>query len=209
MASQLLRSLDLRSLTRELSMPSFEERSIKDKFLDLEKSLSLPSTAPLNQPLPLHVTLSSLIASRLEGQSIMVNTLVAQCHDPTSRVKHLMNNLAIIYAAAGLNNLSSLRPSLRLALKTTGLSIPRVSLIKTSGVFRGKIVPSTNHPGKMGHEKRPTFDSRDLVRTFRDFVWAENIRLERVSICQLGLTNHILEAGSNAQLSEACSVSLD
>lgn len=68
-AKNLLQSLDLISLTKELSKPSRRERSIKENFLDVEKSLSLCSAVPMTQPLPLYLTLSSLVpASRHHGQ---------------------------------------------------------------------------------------------------------------------------------------------
>lgn len=206
-AVDLLRSLDLNSLTRELSKPSVKERSIKERFLDVERSLSLSSAAPMNQPLPLKVTLSGLAAAS-PGQDVMVRTLLAQCRDPTSRVGHLMNNLAVIFEAAGLFDLSSERRWNRIHLRTMSPPLARVPLIKTSLIRRKRVIPSLNQPGKVQMDTPPTIDSRDLVRIFKDFVWADSIRLERVIICSLGITTHIRDVGSDAQLSEACSVSL-
>ena len=110
-AETLLRSLHLNSLTRELSKPSFKERSIKEKFLDIERSLSLSSAAPTTQPLPFYLTLHGLLAAHVHKQDIMVRTLVAQCYESTSRVRHLFNNLAIILAAAEFFDPWSLRMS--------------------------------------------------------------------------------------------------
>ena len=178
-AEKLLQSLDLNSLTRELSKPSLSERSIKERFSCLEKSLSLSPVAFVNQPLPLRVTLSGLVAHPLRNQDIMARTLVAQCHDPTSRVDHLCNNLAIIFEAAGLYNPSS-SYSLQ---KSLGHS---VGLIQTGLIPLSKLVPSRHDPGKLKAEAPLEIDSRDLVRTFRAFIWADSIRLERLSICRLG-----------------------
>lgn len=207
-AERLLESLDLNSLTRELSKPSPRQRSIREKILDVERSLSLSSAAPTTQPLPLHLTLSSLVAAPLEGQDIMVSSLLAQCHDSTSRVRHLCNNPAIIFAAAGLFDLSTERRDRRIQLQTTGLSLPRVSLIGTKFMRSLGLVRSLRQPGKVQREMHQKFDCRELVRIFKDFVWADNIRLERLSICPLGLTNIIRQVGSDARLREACSVSL-
>ena len=205
-ANKLLQSLDLNSLTRQLSKPSLRERSIKEISSDVERSLSLSSGAPMAQSLPLHVTLSGLVAAQLEGQNIMAETLLAHCYDPTYQVNHLCNNLAIIFAAAGLFDPSTQHQFRRTKLRKMGLPLPKVSLMKTSRPTYH--VPSRNQPGKMEGDRSPTIDSRDLVRIFKDFVWADNIRLERLSICSLGITEQIRQLGSDARLSEACSVSL-
>ena len=211
-AKKLLESLDLNSLTRELVKPSGRERSISEQFLELEKSLSLSPVANMTQPLPLHVTLSSLVGSSLNDQKNRVNGLGALCHDPTSRVRHLCNNLAIIFAGAGMFNQPSLRSSpttkllLHTKLKGSEVPLPEVVLITMSSL-PGKPVPSPIHPGKF-KIARPSFDPRELTRTFKDFVWAENIRLDRLSICPLGIAKQLRKASPDAQLPEACSVPL-
>ena len=205
-AKKLLESLDLNSLTRELLKPSHRERSIDEQFLELEKSLSLSPVTNMTQPLPLHITLSSLAVTTSHNRPRRVNALAAQCHDPTFRVRHLCNNLAIIFAVAGLFDQSSLSTSLFTELKENELPLPGVVLITTRGI-RGKVGPSSRQPGKFVTYS-PNINSQDLTRTFKDFVWAESIRLERLSICPLGLAKQIRRAGQDAQLSEACSVPL-
>ena len=201
-AKKLLESLDLNSLTRELLKPSHRERSISEQHLELEKSLSLPPEVDSTQSLPLHVTLSSLVASPSITADNRVFSLVAQCHDPTYGFRHLCNNLAIIFAAAGLFKQSTLSSSIRTDLKENKVRPPAVTLIKAR--TRG-IVPSRTHPGYFKTYKLG-IDPRDLTRTFKDFVWAENIRLERLSICPLGLHKQ-LQRGLD-ELPEACSVPL-
>ena len=211
-AKKLLESLDLNSLTRELVKPSSRERSISEQFLELEKSLSLSPVANMTQPLPLHVTLSSLVGSSLNYEKNRATGLVARCHDPTSRVHLLCNNLAIIFAGAGMVNESSLRSSVHTKLirhtklKENEVPIPDVVLITMRSV-PGKPVPSRTHPGKF-ETAIPSFDPRELTRTFKDFMWAENIRLERLSICRLGIAKQLRKARPDAQLPEACSVPL-
>ena len=72
-AKQLLESLNLNSLARELTKPFPTGRSVRDRFLELEKSLSLSSVAYTNQPLPLHVTLSSLDSDPPAHQDNAIN----------------------------------------------------------------------------------------------------------------------------------------
>lgn len=61
---------------------------MRDRFLDVEKSLSLASAAP-TPPLSLRLTLRGLDAAPLGDQGIMVNTLTDQSYDSTSRVRQL------------------------------------------------------------------------------------------------------------------------
>ena len=205
-AKKLLESLDLNSLTRELLKPSHRERSFSEQLLELEKSLSLPPVADLTQPLPLHVTLSSLVAGSSARTSVnRVYSLAALCHDPKSSLHHLSNNLAIIFAAAGLFKQSSLT-RIRTESKENKFFLPTVALIVLAPLGRGQnLVPSPTQPGRF-ETYNPGIDPRDLTRTFKDFVWAENIRLERLSICPLGVANQLLRGLD--KLPEACSVPL-
>ena len=205
-AKKLLESLDLSSLTRELVKPSRIERSISERLLELEKSSSLSHIANITQPLPLDITLSSIVADPIDNQDSRVMCLAAQCHDSTSRIRHLRDNLKIIFAAAGLFDQSSLRYSYRIKRKDHEDSLPRVCLMTTSSLG-GKLMPSRFQPGKLRTYK-PLIDSRELIRTFKDFVWAENIRLERLSICPLGIIKQLRRGDPDAQLSESCSVPL-
>lgn len=208
-AKKLLESLDLNSLTRELVKPSLRDRSIRGQFWELEKSLLLSPAAKMDQPFPLHVTLSSLVAGRIFGEDIMTRSLFTQIHDSTCRVMHLLDNLRIIFAAAGLYdpnwNKFGISKSLREARSALSVSGPR--LVSTNWID-SPCIPSLAVPGKMERKKGLTFDPRDLLCTFKDFVWAENIRLERLSICRLGTTKQIQRAGLDAQLQEVCSVPL-
>lgn len=206
-AEKLLRSLPLNSLTRELSPPSFEARSIREKFIDIERALSLSSATPWTRPFPLHLTLRGLFAVPLDDQDIMVTALSAQCYESTSCVRHLCNNLAIIFAAAGFYDLSTGSTFRRFRLKTTGSPLDKVSLVRTEFTRPTTLVPSPTQSGKLQRIK-PLIDSRDLVRIFRDSVWADNIRLDRLSICPLGLHRRIKQEGLKAHLSEDISVPL-
>ena len=207
-AKKLLESLDLNSLTRELVKPSLRERSIREQFLALENSLSLSPAVKMEQPFPLHVTLSSLVAHR-NPEDIMCGNLSTQCHGSTYRVLHLFDNLTIIFAAAGLYRSSWVNDGTSKWLKEarSALSLPGPLLINTKWMER-PLVPSLRHPGKLREGRSLKFDPRDLLCTFKDFVWAESIRLEKLSICRLGLAQHIRRAGSDAQLQEVCSVPL-
>lgn len=63
-------------------------------------------------------------------------------------------------------------------------------------------------PGKLQQERPPLFETREINQKFENFVFAENIRLERLSLCELGLLKAIEKFGAEAQLTEVCSVPL-
>ena len=131
---------------------------------------------------------------------------MAQSFDPTSLVSHLSNNLAIIFAASGLYDLSSTSLLRRIQLKTTGIPLPGASLINMSYIRSERDMGSPKQSGKRKHHNNPNFDSRGVIRTFKDLGRAEIIRLERLSLCPLGITKRVRQKGY-PQLSEAYSVS--
>lgn len=139
----------------------------------------------------------------------MTRTLSTKVHDSTNRIMHLFDNLKIIFAAAGLHNPSADRfsPSVSFKEARSAPSVPGPTLVNTNWIRR-PLVPSPHEPLKLEIKESLAFDPRDLLCTFKNFVWAEKIRLERLSICRLGLAKHIQRAGSNAQLQEECSVPL-
>ena len=141
------------------------------------------------------------------GQEFKTHTFSAHSHDPTYRLWHLKNNLAFIFEAAGFLNPGALPQRCRDPRKPE-ISLPGVPLIRNHQIYTGEVVSSPKHPGKMQRKRPEPIESRDLVRTFKDFIWADNIRLERISICPLGLYKQIRRAGQDAQLAESFTVPL-
>lgn len=63
-------------------------------------------------------------------------------------------------------------------------------------------------PGKLREPGPPLFETKDIIQKFENFVFAEDIRLERLSLCELGLQRKIRRFGTEARLQEVCSVPL-
>lgn len=70
------------------------------------------------------------------------------------------------------------------------------------------IVRDRKQPSKLRQALPPLFETENITRKFENFVFAENIRLERLSLCKLGLLGEISRLGAEAQLQEICSVLL-
>ncbi len=69
-------------------------------------------------------------------------------------------------------------------------------------------VPDHTQPGKFRRALPPMFETKEITKKFENFVLAENVRLERLSLCELGLWRELEKRGTEAQLSEVCSVPL-
>ena len=57
-------------------------------------------------------------------------------------------------------------------------------------------------------ESRPLIDARELIPRYRDFLWAETFRLERLSLCQMGVTRQGEGLDLDVQLGEVFGVPL-
>lgn len=70
------------------------------------------------------------------------------------------------------------------------------------------VVPHYKQANRIGRALSPLLETKDIIQKFENFVFAEDIRLERLSLCELGLQKAIEKFGAEAQLSEVCSVPL-
>ena len=69
-------------------------------------------------------------------------------------------------------------------------------------------IRSNKVPNKLQQTPAPAFETMDILQKFENFVFAEDVRLEKLSLCELGLQKQIIRFGAEAQLSEVCSVPL-
>ena len=70
------------------------------------------------------------------------------------------------------------------------------------------LVQNQNDGGRMKQTLPPMFETWGITQKFETFVLAEEIELERLSLCELGLTKDFLRFGEEARLREICSVPL-
>ena len=73
-------------------------------------------------------------------------------------------------------------------------------------------IPSQAHPGKFRSKPGPTFDARKVIEQYNNKVWAKDVRIDRLSICRLGLTRAVQRDGrgldSDLELCEEFSIPL-
>ncbi|CAF9914051.1 MAG: hypothetical protein ALECFALPRED_009219 [Alectoria fallacina] len=70
------------------------------------------------------------------------------------------------------------------------------------------IIRDTEQPDKFRRADSPLFETQDIIKKFEDFVFAENIKLEKLSLCELGLQTALEKFGAETRLQEVYSVPL-
>lgn len=139
--------------------------------LDLSQMLVRASEAAVSsvvtmhdtQPSPLTVSLRSL-ATFARGKRSPV--FFAEPLDTTSRLQPFCNDL-------------------RKRFSDAGYVIAQESDLKLHAtVLNTRYAPSHGHRGK--HRQTVQIPSDGLLRAFSDFVWMEDVQLERVAVCKMG-----------------------
>ena len=145
----------------------------------------------------LTITLSGVRCTSLQGQGTLNGRLLASCTDPTSRLRPFLNEIRRSFDVADFRTAS---------LKKAYDEL--VVLISTASNAPKTIIRDTKHPDKFRRALQPLFETLDIIKNFEDFVFAENIRLEKLSLCELGLQTALEKFGAETRLPEVCSVPL-
>lgn len=157
--------------------------SVKQEEL-VEQAKQLLSEIDINAMLaaiPSSVTSITPLSISLRGLSSMhkpsqTSVLYTDPSDPTSRLLPFCEQLRDLFMHRGLI-VDDKRP-----LK---LHVTIVNTIYAKGTKVGK----PTEEGKKRSRRRPgpvQIDARPLLEHFKEFVWAENVLLDRVAICEMG-----------------------
>ena len=196
-ATEILEKLSIKEI-----LPTNYGTSTSDKLFR-HSSMALPRSGDdtNNSMAPPSVSISGLSCRPgTEAEAIFLNT---RSYDATHRVRNLRLRLAHAYHAAGLSPKTCPR-DLQTQAATGEILDSCDALVGLVKIYtRSKIAPSKRIPGKMIKVTPPPFDARGLLERYKDHVWMENVLLDRVSICKLGI--HKADAG---ELLEVFSVPL-
>ncbi len=204
-ASHHLQNLDIDSLLRRKSdrTPGHTTGVRQMQQRGSAHTFSTDSRLP-----PLTITLSGIRSTHMAGRGSMLdggslhNRLHASYTDPTSRVGAFRDEIKRSFDVAGFQipRYRRFRPS------DTHL----ITILSTKHAWsRPKInVPDHAKPGKFRRAPPPMFETKEITEKFENFVLVENVRLEKLSLCELGLWKELEKPGTEAQLSEVCSVPL-
>lgn len=202
-STEVLQSLNFKNILEAATGDSEEGVAFDaERLWKIASSLTMTpdSSAPRKDVAPLNVSVCGLHPRKIgmEAQSIYLSTNVV---DLTQRLNPLLETIRYAYREASLLHVK----------QSSGSSIPSMTLLASINRQPG-LVPCRQHQGKFRSSPIPRYDFRDIINQYKDKTWSRDIRLDRVSICEMGLTNRIIYQGggidSDLGLSEVFSVPL-
>lgn len=212
---EILRSLNFRNILEVVATGLKEAVAIDAERLWREVSslIMLPvSSAPRNEVGPLSVSVRGLHPGNIgtEAKAITLSTNVV---DMTHRLKPLIDIIRNAYREAGLLYLNHSRDAEtnRLRQEDEVSSTFSMTLLKSKHQRR-RYIPDRKIRGKLREAPVPRYDFSDIINQYKDKTWSDEIKLDRVSLCQLGLTRSLRHQDggmdSDIGLSEVFSVPL-
>lgn len=204
-----LRSLDIDGLLRRASKGApgnthgVHEVQQRTPPVNQESRTSVSATGSGSPSLTVKLSgirSNSRLGRRAPDQGITGWSLRTSYTDSTSRLSPFLDEIRRAFRAAGFQT-PGLRPE---------INHGHIKLLSTKHASsRPKtLVRSPKEPSKFQRPEVPRFETRNIIQKFENFVFVEDIRLERLSLCELGLGKQIERFGAEAQLSEVCSVPL-
>lgn len=179
-AIELLRNLQVDEILKECPVSPVSEEY---------RSQTVPSFAgsmtSRAKTIPLSITLSRLFCK--PGLEAATLTLSVVASDPTRRLGLLLKSIRHTFTQAGL-----------LDYPGPGYFNPDEHPIRVMNLrSKGPIVRHGKKPTKLKTKTPSKIDARPLLEQFKDEVWVEGARLEKLSLCKLGLATEIMRAGGN------------
>ncbi|KAF2404893.1 hypothetical protein EJ06DRAFT_552366 [Trichodelitschia bisporula] len=174
------------------------EVQVSSSEADTKPADSTPST-----PEPLVISLTGLRTFRTPRKA---SVLFADPTDTTGRLQALGERLRELFMTAGYiidegRPLTLHATVIRMGSSKAGQGKEKAKTAapeaKGAGA-RAEVPESKVTPAAARKRKRAqpaTLDATELIEEFRDFVWAEEIRVERVAICKMGAKKIIGEGG--------------
>lgn len=194
-AIDLLRNFDIDSVLEAVADCSGKGVEFHaDQFWEERSRLPARTTAGTRSPhvtaSPIQVTVSGLRCG-LEGLEAATRYLDIEAYDYTHRLGALYQVFKCAYRSIHLYNDKTPR----------GSSNPKAGFEKfknsASSKFRIRFVDTMlcldRERQRQSHERPPLpqFDARELITQCEDRVWIDEIRLDRLSICEMGLTRRV------------------
>jgi len=171
---ELLHRFDLRQL---LECQPLQEHAKSPTSLSLSTAASGQLDSDYGQQMKaLKLTLRGLRTSHNKDLA-KTPALYGILDDPSNRLPSFFRKVKEHFDQGGVGYPPSHSTSLaRLGLETS-------SILDTcySGRYQWKL---TKKGLRKSVRERPTFDARDLMKKYQDTVWAEDIQIERMSLCK-------------------------
>lgn len=205
-ACHLLRGIDIDGLLRRTTKgpPKAKRRvrKVQQEPLSINpwsRRSRTPTSSTKPRPPSLAITLSGVHSKSTPEWGTLNRVLHTLCTDSTSRLGPFLDEIRQSFDDAGFD-----------IARLTQTKSEHVTLLKNVHAFKGprQIIPDHAQAGKFRRAPARLFETKDITQKFENFVFAENIKLERLSLCRLGLGKKLARFGKETQLSEVCSVPL-
>lgn len=209
-ACRHLRSLDIDSLLRHTSRTTPETTddvrgTPQERAAVHHQSSSLPFSKNSRSP-SLTVTLSGVFGEHLRARGPFPDRgslnyrLYTKYADYTSRIVPFVNEIKCSFDAAGFH-IPTYRDQSYKSL---------VILLSTKHAWSRskKLVEHHELPHRLRQTEPPLFETKEIIEKFENFVFAKDLKLEKLCLCEMGLVQMIKKIDTEAQLREVCSVDL-
>jgi hypothetical protein len=186
-ASKYLHELDVNSILRAIGSHKRDEIHQNGNTLRNQASLSTrsPGTFPIPTVSPMRVTISSLVLpNNNRDPALRTLWLNAVCQDSSSRIHRFAETLQQCFTAAGF--LAANQRPLNLQLRIIDMRVLKTQKTNNAWWIRKAIGKDVKHS--------PLLDAQDLIERYKEYEWAKDIRLEKLSISETG-RKHVLENG--------------
>jgi activating signal cointegrator complex subunit 1 len=214
-ATKLLESIDIANVLEISAACSKNGIKFDPKRYVAEHSQqrhsTLKKTSSLLETGPVKVCLRGLWCK--QGKEAASSRLGIGVVDPTYRLQPVAETIRHAFHFAGFAFSSEILLHRDKTNRTMEefLSTPIIQAVIMQMMRSGNIVSSFQHPGKFRQET-PEVDLRDVLTEYQNHTWLENLRLEKVSLCRLGMAKEILRRGggidSDMELFEDFSIPL-
>lgn len=165
-----------------------------DSASQLHSDASIGASGSRRMATPLAVRLVGLKNEEMENHGknhSKTSGFSATAHDSTKRFKGFIEGLLREFDTAGITV-----PKLRAEEKTKSKSPDQVVFLTTTQI-PGNEPKRSGDPRKtrlyaeMGRMKPLLFDGQEMHEKYKDHVWLDNVELEKLSICEMGLKDMI------------------
>lgn len=202
-ACHLLRGIDIDGLLRRPTTgPPKAKRGVgevQQEPLSINAWSTTPTSSTEPRPPSLAITLSGVHSKSTPKWGTLNRVLHTLCTDSTSRLGPFLDEIRQSFDDAGFG-----------IARLTQTKSEHVTLLKNVHAFKGPREYILDHAqaGKFRRAPARRFETKDITQKFENFLFAENIKLERLSLCRLGLGKKLGRFGEETQLPEVCSVPL-
>lgn len=211
-STEVLQGLNFANILEGAPKDSEEGVALDAERLASSLTMTPASSAPRKDVAPLNVSIRGLHSDGIgmEAQSTCLRTNVV---DLTQRLNPLLEAIRYAYVESGLLNPKHKSDAETDRFRTQDKASSIVSIVLMRSIhLQPRPIPSSHHQANIKKSPVRIYDFTDIINQYKDKTWSPDIRLDRVSICELGLTKKIrLQGGgidSDLGLSEVFSVPL-